>query len=154
MKDKPKPTRDIRAAIYARVSSEQQTQQSTITSQVEALRERLRADGLKWEEDLCFLDDGYSGSTLVRPGLERLRDVAWAGGFTRLTGAVGFLAMIPNVFAMKRYVERHLETVRQQGGEGLIAACASRKTADKSARTKSWPWCSCCCLPGTRPPRT
>jgi site-specific DNA recombinase len=33
---------------------------------------------------LCFLDDGYSGSTLVRPGLERLRDVAWAGGFTRL----------------------------------------------------------------------
>ncbi len=27
----------------------------------------------------------------------------------------------PNIFAMKRYIERHLETVRQQGGEGLIA---------------------------------
>jgi site-specific DNA recombinase len=84
MKDKPKPASPIRAAIYARVSSEQQAQQSTIASQVEALRERLHADGLLLEDDLCFLDDGYSGSTLVRPSLERLRDVAWAGGFTRL----------------------------------------------------------------------
>lgn len=84
MKAKPKPTIAIRAAIYARVSSDQQAQQGTIASQVEAVRERLQADGLTWEEDLCFLDDGYSGSTLVRPGLERLRDVAWAGGFTRL----------------------------------------------------------------------
>src|SRR5262249_50485262 len=74
----------IRAAIYARVSSEQQAQQSTIASQIAALRERIHADGLSLEDDLCFLDDGYSGSTLVRPGLERLRDVAWAGGFTRL----------------------------------------------------------------------
>src|SRR5260370_36553001 len=84
MKDKPNPSTAIRAAIYARVSSEQQTQQSTIASQVAALRERLHTDGLTLEDDLCFLDDGYSGSTLVRPGLERLRDVAWAGGFTRL----------------------------------------------------------------------
>jgi site-specific DNA recombinase len=84
MKDKPKPTSPIRAAIYARVSSEQQAQQSTIASQIEALRQRLHADGLSLEDELCFLDDGYSGSTLVRPGLERLRDVAWAGGFSRL----------------------------------------------------------------------
>lgn len=83
MKDKPKPA-SFRAAIYARVSSEQQVQQSTIASQVAALRERLHADGLVLEDDLCFRDDGYSGSTLVRPGLERLRDVAWTGGFSRL----------------------------------------------------------------------
>lgn len=83
MKNKLRSTA-VRAAIYARVSSEQQAQQSTIASQIAALRERLHADGLSLEDDLCFLDDGYSGSTLVRPGLERLRDVAWAGGFTRL----------------------------------------------------------------------
>jgi site-specific DNA recombinase len=83
MKNKSKST-TVRAAIYARVSSEQQAQQSTIASQVAALRERIHADGLSLEDDLCFLDDGFSGSTLVRPGLERLRDVAWAGGFTRL----------------------------------------------------------------------
>jgi site-specific DNA recombinase len=83
MKNKSKSTA-VRAAIYARVSSEHQAQQSTIASQIAALRERIHADGLSLEDDLCFLDDGFSGSTLVRPGLERLRDVAWAGGFTHL----------------------------------------------------------------------
>jgi site-specific DNA recombinase len=74
----------IRAAIYARVSCEQQAQQSTIDSQIEALKEGVRDEGLTLDDELCFLDDGYSGSTLVRPALERMRDVAWAGGFTRL----------------------------------------------------------------------
>src|SRR5258708_6722769 len=73
-----------RAAIYARVSSDQQAQQGTIESQVAALRQRVQADGLMLEDELCFLDEGYSGSTLVRPALERLRDIAWAGGFQRL----------------------------------------------------------------------
>ena len=81
----------LRAAAYARVSSEQQAKDNTIASQVEALRERLRADGLSLEKDLCFLDDGYSGSTLVRPGLERekltmirIRRVSTASGDWRL----------------------------------------------------------------------
>jgi cytochrome P450 len=55
------------------------------------------------------------------PLADRPKFIAWAGGFTRFTGALGFLGMIPNVFAMKRYMERHLEIVRQRGGEGLIA---------------------------------
>jgi site-specific DNA recombinase len=76
--------RKVRAAIYARVSSEQQAQQNTIASQDAALRERVQADGLVVDEELCFIDDGYSGSTLQRPALERLRDVAYAGGFERL----------------------------------------------------------------------
>ncbi|NLE60960.1 MAG: recombinase family protein [Planctomycetes bacterium] len=73
-----------RPAIYARVSSEQQAQQSTIESQIVAICEQVRKDGLFLDEELCFVDEGYSGSTLVRPALEQLRDVAWAGGFTRL----------------------------------------------------------------------
>ena len=79
MVDKANP-QSMRAAIYARVSSDQQAQQGTIDSQVVALRQRVQADGLTLEDELCFLDDGYSGSTLVRPALERLRDVAWARG--------------------------------------------------------------------------
>ena len=55
------------------------------------------------------------------PLADRAKFTAWAGGFTRFTGALGFFAMIPNVLAMRRYLERHLETVRRQGGEGLIA---------------------------------
>jgi site-specific DNA recombinase len=77
-------TSAVRVALYARVSCEQQAQQSTIDSQLVALKERIQADGLTLDVELCFADDGYSGSTLVRPALERLRDTAWAGGFTRL----------------------------------------------------------------------
>ena len=74
----------IRAALYARVSSEQQAQAGTIDSQVAAIRERAGEDALKIESDLCFIDDGVSGATLVRPALERLRDLADAGEIDRL----------------------------------------------------------------------
>jgi site-specific DNA recombinase len=75
---------ELTAGIYARVSSEQQAQQQTIASQVEALRQRVRQDGLTLSEELCFLDEGASGSTLLRPALERLRDQAAAGAIDRL----------------------------------------------------------------------
>lgn len=71
-------------AIYARVSSEQQAQEQTIASQVAALRQRVAEDGFELPAELCFLDEGVSGSTLLRPALERLRDVAYAGGFQKL----------------------------------------------------------------------
>ena len=75
---------DLQAAIYARVSSEQQAEARTIASQVAALRARVLADGLTLTEELVFIDEGYSGATLVRPALERLRDLAAAGGVDRL----------------------------------------------------------------------
>jgi site-specific DNA recombinase len=74
----------MQAAIYARVSSEQQAEAHTIASQVTALRERVLADGLSVPAAMQFLDDGYSGATLIRPALERLRDTAAAGGIDRL----------------------------------------------------------------------
>jgi site-specific DNA recombinase len=74
----------LRSAIYARVSSEQQAQAGTIESQVEALRKRVIEDGLELESELEFVDAGFSGSTLVRPALEKLRDMAAAGCLDRL----------------------------------------------------------------------
>jgi site-specific DNA recombinase len=74
----------IQTALYARVSSEQQAEAHTIASQVAALRERVTTDGLVVPTSMEFLDDGYSGATLVRPALERLRDAAAAGGLDRL----------------------------------------------------------------------
>src|SRR5229473_563369 len=71
-------------AIYARVSSDQQAEAQTIASQVAALRERVAADGLALPEAMQFIDEGYSGATLVRPALERLRDVIAAGAVDRL----------------------------------------------------------------------
>jgi site-specific DNA recombinase len=74
----------VRAAIYARVSCDQQTQEQTIESQVAALREAVGGDGHSLDEELCFVDDGVSGSTLMRPAMERLRDMAYVGGFQKL----------------------------------------------------------------------
>lgn len=70
---------ETRCALYARVSSEAQTRDNTIASQVVALQERIAADGFLLEPDHSYVDDGYSGSLLLRPALERLRD-ALAGG--------------------------------------------------------------------------
>src|SRR5256885_4434826 len=72
------------AALYARVSSERQATAQTIASQLAALRERVTVDGYVLPEARQFLDDGYSGTTLVRPALERLRDLVAAGAVDRL----------------------------------------------------------------------
>jgi site-specific DNA recombinase len=70
----------LRVGLYARVSSQRQTDEATIGSQVAALENRIRADGHHLEPELRFLDDGVSGGTLVRPALERLRDLVYLGG--------------------------------------------------------------------------
>ena len=75
---------EILVALYARVSSEQQADEHTIDSQVAALRARVTEDGLRLAAEREFLDEGYSGATLVRPALERLRDLIAAGGIDRL----------------------------------------------------------------------
>ena len=75
---------EIPAALYARVSSDQQAAAHTIARQVAALRERVALDGLVLPEAMQFLDEGDSGATFVRPALERLRDVIAAGAIDRL----------------------------------------------------------------------
>jgi site-specific DNA recombinase len=67
------------AAIYARVSSDRQKENHTIASQVAALRDYAQTHEYKVPAEWCFQDEGYSGATLLRPGLEALRDLA-AGG--------------------------------------------------------------------------
>jgi site-specific DNA recombinase len=76
-----KPTQ---VALYARVSSDQQQEAKTIESQVADLRARIAATGAPLSAELEFVDNGYSGATLIRPALERLRDVAAAGGIDQL----------------------------------------------------------------------
>jgi len=75
---------EMLTALYARVSSDQQAEAHTIGSQVAALRARVAEDGLVVPAEREFLDDGFSGATLVRPGLERLRDLAAEGVIDRV----------------------------------------------------------------------
>jgi site-specific DNA recombinase len=63
------------AAIYARVSSARQKKDQTIGSQTAAVRAFASSQHLEVPEAWVFEDEGHSGATLVRPGLERLRDL-------------------------------------------------------------------------------
>ena len=67
------------AVIYARVSSEQQREENTIASQTASLIEFARNHELEVPKEWVFEDEGYSGATLERPGLERVRDLAAEG---------------------------------------------------------------------------
>ena len=67
------------AAIYARVSSDQQKEDKTIASQTAALVAFASSHGYGVPDDWIFEDEGFSGATLVRPGLERVRDLVAEG---------------------------------------------------------------------------
>src|SRR6266480_101186 len=85
-------------AMYARVSSDQPAEAQTIASQVAALRERVAAEGFVLPEAMQFLDEGYSGATLVRPALERLRDVIAAGAVDRLARKYAYQVLLVDEF--------------------------------------------------------
>jgi site-specific DNA recombinase len=70
------------AAIYTRVSSDRQKESDTIASQTAALVEYAKAHGYVVPPEWIFQDEGYSGASLVRPGLEALRDLAAQGQIT------------------------------------------------------------------------
>src|SRR3954451_17317286 len=78
------PDHNLRVALYARVSGEQQAKEDTIDSQIEAVTRRIANDALVCDPELRFLDDGVSGTILARPGLERLRDQVAAGAIDRV----------------------------------------------------------------------
>src|SRR6266481_4408110 len=70
------------AAIYTRVSSDRQKENHTIGSQTAALVQYAQTHGYAVPPEWVFQDEGYSGASLVRPGLEALRDLAAQGQIT------------------------------------------------------------------------
>ena len=71
----------MKAAIYARVSTERQEREQTIESQLTLLKAWAAAQGHELPDDHIYTDEGYSGSRLDRPGLDRLRDAASEAAF-------------------------------------------------------------------------
>ena len=63
---------EIRSAIYGRVSSDLHEKEQTIWSRLEGLRKYVLELGSVIADE--YINDGYSGATLDRPGLDRLRD--------------------------------------------------------------------------------
>src|SRR5918995_881924 len=72
----------MRTVVYVRVSTLRQAQ--TIEQQLDRLRACFRSRGLELASEDIFRDDGYSGATLNRPGLDRLRDAARAREIERV----------------------------------------------------------------------
>jgi len=75
----------MEVALYARVSTPRQQQQQTIDQQLTRLREYVASQpDLHLADDHIYLDDGYRGAKLNRPGLDRLRDQAALAAFQRV----------------------------------------------------------------------
>src|SRR5262249_16914124 len=74
----------INIALYARVSSERQAQSNTIASQISAIENKIKEDGFVILENLKFIDNGFSGSNLIRNVLEKLRDKVAKGEIDKI----------------------------------------------------------------------
>ena len=74
----------MKTAIYARVSTNRQTQAQTIEQQLDRLKRHLDWQGESLPAENIFRDDGYSGANLNRPGLDRLRDRVKGGVLDRV----------------------------------------------------------------------
>jgi hypothetical protein len=74
----------VRVALYARVSTNRQVLTQSIDQQLDRLREYVVSQGWPLSDDAIFRDDGHSGATLNRPGLDRLRDKVRAAEVDRI----------------------------------------------------------------------
>ena len=103
-------------ALYVRVSSGQQEKEKTIASQLDALQALARERGFPVPSEGIFQDDGYSGTTLARPGLDALRDRAAEGRLRRV------LVYDPDRLA-RNYVHQEVlkEELQKHGAEVIFA---------------------------------
>jgi len=74
----------MKIAVYVQVSSPQQTQTQTIEGQLERIKTHFQSQNWPYNEEHVFRDDGFSGASLKRPGLDRLRDKVALGTFDRV----------------------------------------------------------------------
>ena len=71
----------MRVDLYVRVSTPNQAHSQSIEQQVTRLQAAVQTRGWTLEETNLYRDDGYSGATLNRPGLDALRDQAALAAF-------------------------------------------------------------------------
>ena len=142
----------MRVGLYARVSSDRQAEDGTIGSQLAALRQRVEADGGRVVAELEFIDDGYSGATLLRPALERLRDQIAQGGLDllyvhspdRLARKYAYQFLLLDEFARAGLQVIFLNQPPEQSAEGdlllqmqgVIAEYERAKIRERSRRGK------------------
>src|SRR5216683_3147544 len=114
------------AAIYARVSSERQKEEGTVASQTALLLEYAKAHELSVPPEWIFEDEGYSGATLERPGLERVRDLAAEGQIQAV------LVYAPDRLSRKyAYQVLLMEEFSRHGVETIFLKSAAAETPEE-----------------------
>jgi site-specific DNA recombinase len=110
-----------RVAVYIRWSTDEQSEGTTLEVQRESCEHYLLAQGWKLREELIFVDEGFSGGTLERPGLNALRKAVRAG---RVSCVV--------VFKLDRLSRSVIDTVNMvlQEWEGLCFVKSTREPVD------------------------
>ncbi len=98
----------MRVAIYARVSTPRQARDQKTDQQVQRLKQYATQKGWTLDRERVYLDEGYSGASLNRPGLDALRDAAAMAEFEVL------LVSAPDRLARK-YVHQVLLLEELQG---------------------------------------
>lgn len=142
------------AAIYARVSSDRQKEERTIDSQTAALIEYGQSAGYTVPNEWIFQDEGYSGATLVRPGLERLRDLGAEGQLEvlliyspdRLSRKYAYQVLLTEEFARNGVEVVFLKSPKATTPEeqlllqfqGMIAEYERAQIAERSRRGKRY----------------
>ena len=104
----------MRVILYARVSTRGQAERGySLRQQVEALRTYAESKGCEVLTEIT--DDGHSGMTLDRPGLERVRELVEVGGVDLV------LAQDRDRFAREPAFHFLLETEFTKYGTNLVA---------------------------------
>ena len=63
----------LRAALYARVSTELQKDEQTVQNQLSEIKPKIESDGNTLLESCIYVDEGWSGAILERPSLDLMR---------------------------------------------------------------------------------
>lgn len=125
----------MRIAVYVRVSTQRQAQAQTIEQQLERLRAHFQTQGWLWHDEDVFRDDGYSGSGLKRPGLDRLRDQVTQATFDRV------LITAPDRLARKCVHQVLLIEELERSGCVVEFEDASHESRSTRPTVVADPWC-------------
>lgn len=121
-----KTSQPLIAGAYFRTSTNRQEEEQTIESQIAEVKARIEGDGNTLSPENIFIDDGWTGEMLQRPGLDAMRDAALAGNFQVLY--VYDRGRLSRVFA---YQEIILEEIIDKGIKFITLHDVSAETPEE-----------------------
>lgn len=113
-------------ALYARVSPGRQEQELMIESQIAAIEARVRAMGSAVDPEHRYIDNGWTSASLLRPGLEALRDAVAMGN-------IDYVVMHDPDRLSRRFIDQQvvLEEIERRGVEVIFVVGGTARTDEE-----------------------